>query len=297
MDDRKVGDGMDDQQERMWTEHGALLERDGEVELPWVRAAASWLVEEICVRPPAHVVDVGSGPGVAACMFAELLPSATVTAVDGTRAFLDAASRRAVRLDVADRVQIHHADLDDALDLRTRADLVWASHVVHHVGDPVGGLRSLAGALAPEGVLAVAEGGLATRILPAGYGVAHPSFLLRVEAALSDHFVDAYELPDAVMNGARDWSLLLGDAGLAHVRTRSFLLDLPAPVSDDVRSYLHEKFVKVEEWIGERLSAADIEALRRLVDADDPLAVVNREDLFVLGAYTVHTARLRSVSR
>lgn len=288
---------MDERQEQQWIDHGARLEREGEIELPWVRAAARWLVEEICARPPVQVVDVGSGPGVAACMFAELVPGATVTAVDGTRAFLDAASVRAERLGVADRVHTHHADLHEALDLRTPADLVWASHVLHHLDDAVDGLRSLGGALAPDGVLAVAEGGLDTRFLPGGYGVAGPGFVLRIEAALSDYFVDTFALPAAVRRGARDWPLLLADAGLEHVSTRSFLLDLPAPVGDDVRSYVHEKFAKVEERIGDRLRTADARALRRLVDPDDPLAIVNREDLFVLAAYTVHTARRGPVSR
>ena len=58
-----------------WTDMLEALEREGEVTTPWVREAIAWL-GSLAPAPPRRVIDVGSGPGVAAVMFGEAFPSA-----------------------------------------------------------------------------------------------------------------------------------------------------------------------------------------------------------------------------
>lgn len=273
---------------QQWEEHNELLERDGELELPWVAQAFTWLLGQLNA-PPTHVLDVGCGPAVASCLFAEMSPRTQVTGVDATAAFVSQGTARVARLGLSARVQVRHGDLHDGLDVPA-ADVAWAAHVVHHLPDPVAALAELGRVVATGGLLAVAEGGLPMRVLPGGYGVAHPSFVSRVEAALSDYFIDAYGLPERVTSGADDWPALIGAAGLEHRASRTFLLELPAPLEPTVRAYLVEKFTDVRDLVGARLDLGDARALARLTDSTDPMSLHQRRDLHVLAAHTVHLA-------
>jgi SAM-dependent methyltransferase len=119
---------------------------------------------------------------------------------------------RVSRLGLSDRVHVLEGDLSEGLDVPA-ADLVWAARVVHHLSDPVAGLVELGRLTSPGGLLAVIEGGLPIRVLPGGYGVGRPGFMSRLEAVLSDHFIDAYDLPERVTSGTEDWPLLMAEAG------------------------------------------------------------------------------------
>jgi trans-aconitate methyltransferase len=281
--DRPRGD------DELWTSWGDRLERQAEVEMVWVRDAARWLAD-LRGGAPRAVIDAGSGPGVTACALAQTFPGAAVTALDTTREFLDRTTHRAARLGVADRVQTWEADLHDALTRSPGADLVWAARVVHHLPDPVQGLRGLGGLLGDDGLLAVVEGGLPMRSLPGGYGVGSPATLQRIEAHLSDFAVEAFGLSSAAMHGARDWPLLIEDAGLRHVRSRTFLLDLPAPVDDAVRWVVDAHWREASDRLTDRLSAEERAALDVLLDPSDPRSLRSRPDLFLLAASTVHVA-------
>jgi hypothetical protein len=75
--------GHDDRVHADWAQRGPDLIADGEINAPMVDQALAWLAGRV---PDARrVLDIGSGPGVAACSLAELLPGAEVLAVDGTR--------------------------------------------------------------------------------------------------------------------------------------------------------------------------------------------------------------------
>jgi len=273
---------------QLWEHANQLLERDGELELPWTQQAFDWLLRHLA-QPPARMLDVGCGPAVASCLFAQMSPATQVTGVDATPAFLRQGAARVSRLGLSDRVHVLEGDLSEGLDVPA-ADLVWAARVVHHLSDPVAGLVELGRLTSPGGLLAVIEGGLPIRVLPGGYGVGRPGFMSRLEAVLSDHFIDAYDLPERVTSGTEDWPLLMAEAGLEHLASRSFLLDLPAPVEPWVRAYLLDKFAHLWDMVGPKLDPPDAEALARLTDPTDSLGIHQRLDLFVLAAHTVHLA-------
>jgi hypothetical protein len=58
-----------------------------------------------------------------------------------------------------------------------------------------------------------------------------------------------------------------------------------------VREWVASRIAHAAERVGGHLDVADRDALRRLVDPDEPLGVQRRPDLFVLGASIVHAAR------
>lgn len=207
-----------------WGARGPELISEGEISAPMVDQAVAWLAERL---PEARqVLDVGSGPGVAACTMAAMVPRAQVLAADGEVDLLELATERAVRLGVADRFSTRQVRLPDELPGLPPAGLVWVSGVVHHLPDPLAALRVLGRLVRPGGLLAVREGGLPVRFLPEG---AAPGLLPRLEA-IGDDLSAAGIHPGGVVSAGRGWPDLMREAGLEPAGSRSFLLDLPAPV-------------------------------------------------------------------
>ncbi|MER6846789.1 class I SAM-dependent methyltransferase [Streptomyces flaveolus] len=272
-----------------WAAMAPLLEAQAELFTPLYRRAMAWLARE--VTEPGLIADVGSGPGVVSCLFADTFPGARVVAVDGAGPLLERARDRAARLGVADRFGTLTGELPGVLgELDYPADLLWASQSLHHLGDQRAALAALAGHLAPGGTLAILEGGLPARFLPRDIGIGRPGLGARLHAAEEDAFAEMRaSLPGSVAE-AEDWPALLTAAGLKHTGTRSFLLDLPAPVSDEARAYVAGSLSRVRERFGEGLDAEDRATLDRLLDPGDAASVHRRPDVFVLLARTVYTA-------
>ncbi|MEC4018730.1 class I SAM-dependent methyltransferase [Streptomyces sp. H27-D2] len=279
-----------------WETLGPFLEQSAELNASYFEQAAGWLGELFAEggRGPGDVgrlLDVGSGPGVASCLFAGAFPEAEVVAVDGSQALLDRTAARAVRLGLADRVRTRCAELPDGFDAVGTADLIWSSHALHHLGDQRAAVQRLARSLRPGGVLALAEGGLSARFLPRDVGFGRPGLQARLEAINEDWFTRMRAgLPDA-KETVEDWPALLAAGGLIGAGSRTFLVDLPAPLDAAARLPLHTELSGQRERFAEDLDAEDRGTLDRLLDPEDPAGLLLRPDVFVLRAFTVHTAR------
>jgi SAM-dependent methyltransferase len=174
--------------------------------------------------------------------------------------------------------------LPDGLAELPSADLIWVSGVVHHLDDPAAAVRDLAGRLRPGGVLALREGGLPLRWLPSHVDRGLSARLDAINAALAAGHVH----PMGAMEPPRAWPELIRDAGLEPV-SRSFLLDLPAPLDESARTRLRRNLRMAREMTGELLTAEDAAMLDRLTDDHDPESVLHRPDVFMLRASTIHT--------
>ncbi|WP_171109475.1 MULTISPECIES: class I SAM-dependent methyltransferase [Streptomyces] len=272
-----------------WTEMAPLLEAGAELFAPLYERALAWLAKQ--QTNPGLVVDAGSGPGVVSCLLAETFPGARIVAVDGSEPLLARARDRAARLGLADRFSTLAGDLPDVLgDLDYPADLLWASRSLHHLGDQRAALAAFADRLAPGGTLAIMEGGLPTRFLPRDIGIGRPGLQARLNAVEEEWFAEMRAALPGTVDETEDWPALLTAAGLAHNRTRSFLLDLPAPAPDRARAYVSATLSRIREALGDRLDATDRATLDRLLDPEDKASVHHRPDLFLLAAQTVHTA-------
>ncbi|MGW4031454.1 class I SAM-dependent methyltransferase [Streptomyces sp. NPDC004838] len=274
-----------------WDQMGRLLESGAELQSPLYRQAAAWLGELIPAAGVRRVLDIGSGPGVLTALFAEVFPHAEVVAVDATPQLLELARARADRAGLGDRVRTKHAELPGDIGELGEADLIWAGDSVHHLGDQGAALAGLAGLLRPGGLLAVREGGLPLRHLPRDIGLGRPGLEIRMDAAAAEWFTAMRaDLPGA-KEEVEDWRALLSAAGLTPSGTRSFLLDYPAPVPDAVREHALAAFSHQRKSMDGLLEADDLAVLDRLLDPEDPEGLLNRADVYLLSARTVHTAR------
>ncbi|MGW1269501.1 class I SAM-dependent methyltransferase [Streptomyces sp. NPDC002491] len=283
------GPGRDQRTDVDWAGMAQHLEAQAELFTPLYERALSWLGRE--VTEPGLIVDAGSGPGVVSCLFAETFPGARVMAVDGSEPLLRRAGERAARLGYADRFGTLVGELPDVLgELDYPADLLWAGRSLHHLGDQRAALTAFAQRLSPGGTLAIMEGGLPARFLPRDLGFGRPGLEARLDVLEAEWFARMRaDLPGSVAE-TEDWAALLGAAGLRHSRSRSFLLDLPAPAPDRARAYVAAILSRLREAFGEDLDAVDRATVDRLLDPDDAASVHRRPDVFVLAAHTVHTA-------
>jgi len=102
-------------------------------------------------RPP-RILDAGCGTGVSTDYLVHLNPGASVTAIDISQGTLAVARERLRRSGGLDAVDFACRSLLD-LEGEGPFDHINSVGVLHHLADPSGGLRSLAGVLAPGGLL------------------------------------------------------------------------------------------------------------------------------------------------
>ncbi|AWU97910.1 class I SAM-dependent methyltransferase [Azospirillum ramasamyi] len=128
-----------------------------------------------------EVLVAGCGTGREAVWAASTLKNARVLAVDLSRRSLAYATRQSRRLGL-NNVEFAQADLLELETLGRRFDVVHSVGVLHHMEDPMAGLRVLRGLLRPHGVMEVGFYSAAARrpILAARQFIAergHPSTL------------------------------------------------------------------------------------------------------------------------
>ncbi|MFF1374898.1 class I SAM-dependent methyltransferase [Streptomyces sp. NPDC058308] len=271
-----------------WATMGAMLERYARIAAPLYGETTDWLKR--WAPAPDVVVDVGSGPGALSFLLADAFPEARIVAADPEEPLLERARERAEREGLADRFDTVRAALPDDIDGVPAADLFWLCKSLHHVGDQGAALSALADRLAPGGAIALLEGGLGARYLPRDIGFGRPGLLARLEAADEEWFAGMRAGLDGAKDATEDWPVLLADAGLRHEATRTFLLDLPAPLSDDARAHVVTEFTRRREMHADRFAPDDLTAIDRLLDETDPQSLHHRPDLFLLTAQTVHVA-------
>ncbi|MBT3219880.1 MAG: class I SAM-dependent methyltransferase, partial [Proteobacteria bacterium] len=106
-------------------------------------------------REELYIFDAGCGTGTAVVPVAENCPSAQIVALDISVAALEQARRLAEERGVAN-VRFVEGDIN-RLDRTLRPDggfdLIYASGVIHHLADPVKGLKQLAGLMADDGLM------------------------------------------------------------------------------------------------------------------------------------------------
>jgi SAM-dependent methyltransferase len=278
--------------EEEWAALAAQTELQGEVFIGFLTDTVRWIDElrGSDAPPVRRILDVGSGPGVAACELALAYPQARVTAVDSSPAMLARATARAVRLGVGDRVDTRLAELPHGVDDIAGVDVIWASMSLHHIGDEVGALRVLRAVLSSTGLIAIAELAEPTRLLPDALDIGRPGFVDRLDAAGAAWFADMrHGLAGSVESA--DVPSMLAAAGFEILGRRIAHDRLDPPLSDDARRAAHGELLRARAQLADRLGADDRETLDILCDPDDPRGAVHRRDLVMASSRQIVVAR------
>jgi SAM-dependent methyltransferase len=279
-----------------WAEARDRLTATARDYAPWYADLAAVLVE------PADTLglDVGAGgAGMAAALARAMRPAGRVLALDGTPEVVETArdNLAAAGLDLA-RAEAVHYNLESGLDglrsvVPSQADVIWASGVVHHVGDQQGAVDALAQLLAPGGRLALAEDGLHIRHLPWDVGVGTPGLETRLDAAQEVWFGRMRAGVPGSVAMPYGWTEALRRAGLVDVSTRSTLLEKSAPLSEsDAERAIAGLTHRVDHVRdADLLDPADADAWARLLDRTDSAWLGHRRDLHSLEVRTVYVGR------
>ena len=94
-----------------------------------LRALALVPTEEI-----RSVLDLGCGPGAQTLVLAEVLPEATVTAVDLVPQMVEEAGRRVARSGFGSRVRVEVGDMMDLKVAAASQDLIWCEGAIYFAG-------------------------------------------------------------------------------------------------------------------------------------------------------------------
>jgi SAM-dependent methyltransferase len=278
-----------------WPTRLAALKQADELDAVYHRQVADRLIDLTGANTKPTIVDIGSGGGGMSIAFAQALKARTggrVVLSDAVPELLAAATARvnevaagtpvaveAVRADAADEQLAEHLPA---------ADVVWASRVVHHLPDQQSAINSLTRIVAPAGWLALCEGGLATRCLPWDLGIGDPGLGLRLTAARDRWFATMRSEIPGVKSLPVGWNKALERAGLTDVFSFSYLIDHPAPAPAPVRQSVVDWLTWTSNVGEDQLTTSDRETVARLLDPTDTAYVGARDDVFVLGATTVH---------
>ncbi len=284
-----------------WTERLVALRRADEVNAGFNRPVAERLIDSLTPGgSPPVVVDVGSGAGGMSVAFATVLAArggGRVVLADAVEELLSAAVEltRCVAGDAVgvDGVRVDAAD-DGLPGKLPAADLVWASRVVHHLPDQQKAIDRLAHVVAPGGWLALSEGGLSTRCLPWDLGIGEPGLVDRLIAMRDTWFARMRAEMSGSVRLPVGWTSALGAAGLVDTHSFSFLIDLPAPGSELVRQSVVDWLTWMAGVGEDEMTESDRQVVQRLLDPEDDAYVGARDDVFVLGASTVHLGRRAS---
>jgi SAM-dependent methyltransferase len=103
-------------------------------------------------RQDIRILDAGCGTGVGTEYLVHLNPQASVVGIDLSAGALSVAGERC-RRSGANRAEFHHLSLYDAQQLDGEFELINCVGVLHHLPDPIRGIKSLAAKLAPGGLM------------------------------------------------------------------------------------------------------------------------------------------------
>ncbi|XVS61016.1 class I SAM-dependent methyltransferase [Actinosynnema sp. CA-299493] len=262
-----------------------ILDLDAEVLAEHIAAIVEWLPLE---SDPRRIVDLAAGTGAGTFALLDRFPEAHVIAVDASPEHLRRLREKAHARGVDEHVHAVSADLDDTTwpDLGT-PDLVWASASLHHLADPDHALRAVRDLLAPNGLFAVVELAGLPRFLPEHAPADRPGLEDRLHAAADR--LHAEHLPH---RGA-DWGALLTAAGFAIAGELAVAVDIGGARDPAIGRYALGVLQRVRRAVAGELSAEDLIALDRLLDADSPHGVLRRDDLALRTERTAWAARLR----
>ncbi len=243
-------------------------------------------IASLDLKSGMRILDAGCGTGEALpWLLNEVEPGGSVLGVDLASAHVDAARRYLAPQTLILQANLLHAPLPPA-----SFDGIWCANTIHHLRDPLPGVKLLASLLRPGGRIALGQ----SSFLPDMY-FAWDSRLERLtNEAVRRYYQERYALREQDLSAVRSLVGLLRRAGLRNVRARTFMIERVSPLRPSDEAYLLETIFR-NTW-GERLrpylSSDDYEELRRLCDPRHSQFALRRPDFHFLQTFTLSVAEI-----
>jgi SAM-dependent methyltransferase len=228
-----------------------------------------------------QVLDAGCGTGEALHWLWEAVkPAGAVLGVD-----LAAAHVEAARGQLIPPIEVLQADLLEVFLPPESFDFIWCVNTLHHLRDPLRGLRRLATLLRPGGRIALGQSSL----LPDMYFAWDSRLERATNDAVREYYRNRYALGESELAAVRSLLGVMRAAPLRNVSIRTIVIERVTPLGTAGRAYLLESIFR-QTW-GERLrpymTASDHEQLVRLCDPQHAQFALRRPDFHFLQTFTL----------
>jgi SAM-dependent methyltransferase len=238
------------------------------------------------LAPGMRILDAGCGTGEALRWLHEsVVPNGSVVGVDLSAAHVEAARRH-----LPPGITILQADLLEAPLPAQSIDLIWCVNTIHHVRDPLRGIKRLASLLRPGGRIALGQSSL----LPDMYFAWDARLERLTNEAVRSYYRERYGLEESDLTTVRAMLGLLRSASLRDVAIRTMVIERTTPLGPADRAYLLEAIFR-QTW-GERLrpylSPADYAELSALCDPGHSRFVLRRADFHFLQTFTLGVGKV-----
>jgi len=263
-------------------DYAHMLALSGVLREPVIRAA----IQALKLPSGSRGLDAGCGIGSHTLLLAEAVaPGGHVTGLDLRPDFLARARETAAKSPLSERVSFREGSVSSLPFDDDAFDWVWSVDCVGFIpAEPVALLRELARVVRPGGIVAILLWS-SQQLLP-GY----PLLEARLNAtSLGIAPFTKGSRPGSHFLRALGW---FRDAGLAKPTARTFVGDVHAPLSDDVRAAL---LSLIEMRWGEpqsELSAEDWAEFKRLYQPESPDFIVDIPDYYAFFTYSLFCGKV-----
>jgi len=232
-------------------------------------------------------LDVGCGIGLQVMLLAEAIgPGGHVTGVDLSPEFLDCARDIAEKAGISEQVSFQEGDMNNLPFDDDTFDWVWSANCAGYApGEPLPLLKELARVVKPDGSVIIIAWS-SQQLLP-GYPVLEAH--LNATSSGIAPFVKgtAPELHFPRMVG---W---FRRAGMEEVTARTFVGDVCAPLSGEMRSALTALIDMRWVDVGAELSEGDWVDYQRLCMPESPEFILDIADYYAFYTYSMFRGRVR----
>ena len=227
-------------------------------------------------------LDAGCGIGVHTPLLAQAIGSAGhVTGLDLSPELLRRAQARAEQLGLTERISFQTGDVTRLPFEDNSFDWLWCADTLHPslFAVPLEAVKELARVVKPDGKVAVLYWS-SQKLLP-GHAL--------LEARLDVAFAEAVPYMKVAQPGLHFLRALgwLSDAGLTDITAQTFVADVYAPLSEDVRSALTMTFDMFWGSMQSALSPNDRAEYERLCLAASPDFILNQPDYCAFLTYSL----------
>jgi len=244
-------------------------------------------IQALKLPPGSHGLDAGCGIGLQALLLAEAVgPTGHVTGLDISEEFLQYARKMVESSPFSKCITFKEGDVNKLPFNDSTFDWIWSVDCVGYPCEenPLPALKELARVVKPGGSVAIL--GWSSQMLLPG----HPILEARLNETCSSYIPYINEKkPESNFLNALGW---FRELGLKDSSTRTFVNEIYAPISDDMRTALIAFFEMLWGKPQPEVSEEDWAEYQRLCQPDSPDFILDRPDYYAFYTYSMFQGKI-----